>query len=84
MSWAKHDDAISAHNKALLSSLGQVRTLLSRGVSNPEMAEFYCRCLITYAKMRDSLKGNATNTKHVSVEAALRKLPSSTIILRRK
>lgn len=81
MSWAKNDEAIKSNHRALLSSYGQLRSLLARGLSNPELAPHYCESLITHVKMRDSLKSGALNSKPVVIEEVLLALPPVPIIL---
>jgi len=84
MSWAKHDDAVKAHHKALLETHGQLMGLLARGIPNPELAPFYCQQLITYTKMRDSLRRNMLHSQPVDIEKVLQALPPVSIVLRRK
>ena len=84
MGWAKHDDAVKAHHKALLETYGTLVGLLARGLKSPGLAPLFCRTLITLVKMRDSLRRNALHSQPIVIEKVLRALPPVALVLMRR
>lgn len=84
MGWAKHDDAVKAHHKALLESYGKLRGLLDRGMKHPGLAPLYCRALITHIKMRDSLRRSMLPSQPIEITKVLQALPPVSLVLMRR
>lgn len=84
MGWAKHDDAVKAHQKALLESYGKLRGLLARGIKHPGLAPSYCRALIVYVKMGDSLRRSMLHSQPIDIEKVLLALPPTPVVFMRR
>lgn len=84
MGWAKHDDAVKAHQKALLETYGKLRGLLARGLKHPGLAPAYCQALVTHVKMRDSLRRSELRSQPIDIQTVLRALPPVSLVLMRR
>lgn len=84
MGWTKHDDAVKAHQRGLLESYGKLCGLLARGMKHPGLAPAYCRALVTYVKMRHSLRRTALQGQPIDIEKVLRALPPVPMVFMRR